>query len=102
MQTGQTLGERVKMLEAGCVVKDAEITRLHAEVARLRDRLEDKTNSLRVEIAAKQGAHNEIKMLLDAITTADLQIGDGHIGNARETLHAAMDDTPSPTTKPEH
>jgi hypothetical protein len=31
------------------------------------------------------------KRLRDAIATADLQIGDGHIQSARQTLHAAMD-----------
>ena len=33
----------------------------------------------------------EVARLREAITNADLQLGDGHIARARETLHAAMD-----------
>lgn len=52
----------VKINALGEVDRDRELERLLDENARLRE----------------------------AITIADLQIGDGHIENARRTLHAAM------------
>lgn len=82
MQTGQTLGERVRMLEAGGAVKDAEITRLHAEVARLREAQEiadrrhaadlgslrivgEENRRLRAVIASPNGHHPDCGYQLD-------------------------------------
>lgn len=58
------------------------------------ERLEDMTSSLRVELAAKQGAHNEIKILDGALRSAVRKLDEGHEikpeSQAHEDMRAAL------------
>lgn len=76
MQTGQTLGERVKMLEAGGRVKDAEITRLHEEVKRL-------CADLVAERGERRWAEND---------AAAVRIAADELESDKRTLREALDD----------
>jgi cellobiose-specific phosphotransferase system component IIA len=64
---------------------------IEAKVQAMREAIEGgASNSDLVQMLAELRA-DEIDRLLAAIVRADLQIGDGHIEQARRTLHSAMD-----------
>lgn len=69
------------------------IAELEAEVARLREAQEIADRRHAADLGTLSILGGENRRLREAIATADLQIGDGHIENARATLHAAMDAT---------
>lgn len=63
-----------------------------SEIVLLRERLEDKTTSMRVELAAKQGAHNEIRILEDALRRAVRRLNEGHEIRPESQAHYDMQD----------
>jgi len=62
------------------------------EIDLLRERLEDKTTSLRFEIAAKQDAHNEIRILEGALRSAVRRLNEGHEIKPESQAHGDMRD----------
>lgn len=76
-------------------LRDKDIDRLMGvedENKRLRERLEDMNGSLRVELAAKQGAHNEIRILDGALRSAVRRLDEGHDIKPESQAHGDMRD----------
>lgn len=65
MQTGQTLSERVRMLEAGCAVKDAAIRDLHAEVSSLKSYADEVQAIARRQMDRAEAAEAENRRLCE-------------------------------------
>lgn len=63
-----------------------------AEGEQLRERLEDKTSALRVEIAAKQGAHNLIRILEMALRRAVRALDEEQVIQPESQIHHELKD----------